>query len=97
MRYQFRKVCNHPEIFERRDFVSPLQMREYVLPSLPPPPTEMLVVNTINHSTVHLRLPALIFNSVSDGYSLYLLNWYKSTNTDAVGGCRSLPAVLRLY
>jgi DNA helicase INO80 len=25
---QFRKVCNHPEIFERRDFVSPLQMRQ---------------------------------------------------------------------
>jgi hypothetical protein len=79
-------VCNHPEIFERRDFVSPLQMREYVLPSLPPPPTEMLVVNTINHSTVHLRLPALIFNSVSDGYSLSLLNWYKVQILTQLGG-----------
>ncbi len=79
-------MCNHPEIFERRDFVSPLQMREYVLPSLPPPPTEMLVVNTINHSTVHLRLPALIFNSVSDGYSLSLLNWYKVQILTQLGG-----------
>ncbi|EKX51349.1 hypothetical protein GUITHDRAFT_44788, partial [Guillardia theta CCMP2712] len=27
---QFRKVCNHPEIFERRDFISPLQFQEYL-------------------------------------------------------------------
>ncbi|XP_011206736.2 chromatin-remodeling ATPase INO80 [Bactrocera dorsalis] len=33
---QFRKVCNHPELFERRDAKSPFAMRceEYVLPRL---------------------------------------------------------------
>ncbi|XP_030374870.1 chromatin-remodeling ATPase INO80 [Scaptodrosophila lebanonensis] len=33
---QFRKVCNHPELFERRDAKSPFSMRcaEYVLPRL---------------------------------------------------------------
>lgn len=33
---QFRKVCNHPELFERRDAKSPLTMRhiEYLVPRL---------------------------------------------------------------
>lgn len=33
---QFRKVCNHPELFERRDAKSPLYMTyiEYVIPRL---------------------------------------------------------------
>ncbi|XP_037942615.1 chromatin-remodeling ATPase INO80-like [Teleopsis dalmanni] len=33
---QFRKVCNHPELFERRDVKSPFAMRcqEYVMPRL---------------------------------------------------------------
>ncbi|GAB0098739.1 Chromatin-remodeling ATPase INO80 [Sergentomyia squamirostris] len=33
---QFRKVCNHPELFERRDAKSPLAMKcqEYLLPRL---------------------------------------------------------------
>ncbi|XP_068153269.1 chromatin-remodeling ATPase INO80 [Drosophila tropicalis] len=33
---QFRKVCNHPELFERRDARSPFSMRcqEYVMPRL---------------------------------------------------------------
>lgn len=33
---QFRKVCNHPELFERRDAKSPFSMRcaEYVIPRL---------------------------------------------------------------
>lgn len=33
---QFRKVCNHPELFERRDAKSPLHLNyiEYVIPRL---------------------------------------------------------------
>jgi hypothetical protein len=63
---QFRKVCNHPEIFERRDFVSPLQLRDYVLPSLPPPPTDPLVVQTINYSTMHLTIPTLVYEDMAE-------------------------------
>ena len=63
---QFRKVCNHPEIFERRDFVSPLQLRDYVLPSAPPPPTEPLAVCAINYSTVHLSIPILVYEDVAE-------------------------------
>ena len=63
---QFRKVCNHPEIFERRDFVSPLQLRQYVLPSLPPPPTEAICVSVINYSTIQVEIPALVYQDFAD-------------------------------
>ena len=71
---QFRKVCNHPEIFERRDFVSPLQISQYVLPALPPPPTDMVVVNVVNHSTISLHLPALVYDDVAARADWCLLN-----------------------
>jgi DNA helicase INO80 len=71
---QFRKVCNHPEIFERRDFQSPLQMRDYVLPALPPPPTEAVVVNVINHNPIQLSIPALVFDDVAAHTSWSRLN-----------------------
>ena len=74
---QFRKVCNHPEIFERRDFISPLQFQEYVLPSQPPPPSEPIPVCVINKSPVIFFLPKLMYDDT------FLHNSWSRRNCDS--------------
>lgn len=54
------QVCNHPEIFERRDFISPLQFQIPNQPCPPGPPTEATFVNVIDHNPIFIHLPKLI-------------------------------------
>ena len=35
---------------------------QYVLPSLPPPPTEPMIVNTINYSPIHISIPTVVYD-----------------------------------
>lgn len=56
---QFRKVCNHPELFERRDIRSPFKFKipEYVMPRL-----------VYNETLSHKKLPSkkhLLYNRFS--------------------------------
>ena len=43
-----------------------VNIMQYVLPSLPPPPTEMMVVNVVNYSTVELTIPALVYHHMAE-------------------------------
>jgi len=60
---QFRKVCNHPDIFERQDYTSPLQLHSYTAPLDPPAPGEPYQVWLSNVNPIHLALPRLIFDN----------------------------------
>jgi hypothetical protein len=70
---QFRKVCNHPEIFKRRDVTSPLR---WMLPhrQSPPPPfgTELFVTVTNTNpycNPIIYELPCLIAHMKLPGSS----------------------------
>ena len=81
---QFRKVCNHPEIFERRDFLSPLQLQQRTLPSLPLPSGEAIPVTVCDISEVTFSLPQMIYESLVDqrtwsGLNAPLRAWVTTT------------------
>ncbi|KAJ9055138.1 putative DNA helicase ino80, variant 2 [Entomophthora muscae] len=54
---QFRKVCNHPELFERADVQSPLAFCRY--PEAPPGDFPILPFNS--HSHIQLRFPRIVY------------------------------------
>ncbi|KAI0234140.1 putative DNA helicase ino80 [Massospora cicadina] len=54
---QFRKVCNHPELFERAEVQSPLAFCRY--PEAPPSDFPLLPFNA--HSYIQVHLPRLVY------------------------------------
>ncbi|ALC46988.1 Etl1, partial [Drosophila busckii] len=75
---QFRKVCNHPELFERRDAKSPFSMRcaEFVLPRL-----------VYDDGLLHSALPSrqhLLYNRLPrNGWSSIIVPDKETLITDA--------------
>ena len=45
---QFRKVCNHPELFERKDVSSPFQF--------------LSLIDSVNNNPIRYKIPKLIYN-----------------------------------
>lgn len=66
---QFRKVCNHPEIFERRDIVSPFQFKDLhndltLQEKLENPLDKSVVdVTMMNRNAIRYDIPKLVWHS----------------------------------
>jgi DNA helicase INO80 len=62
---QLRKVCNHPELFERRDAISPLQfaIRGPMYSSREVQQTHLIPVHYYNRSPIELYIPKLIYRT----------------------------------
>lgn len=67
---QLRKVCNHPELFERRDAASPLQLsisapmysqREFQQ-------TNLIPVHYYNRSHIELHVPKIVYHTCKYHY-----------------------------
>uniref|UniRef100_A0A7S0ZBG1 Chromatin-remodeling ATPase INO80 n=1 Tax=Timspurckia oligopyrenoides TaxID=708627 RepID=A0A7S0ZBG1_9RHOD len=75
---QLRKVCNHPETFERRQPITPLQFQLPSPPSFVPPPPSILTSNSgpppaldvsfMQRSAVSFELPKLMFDFQLDAH-----------------------------
>eukprot|EP00656_Telonema_subtile_P002228 TRINITY_DN10975_c0_g2_i1.p1 TRINITY_DN10975_c0_g2~~TRINITY_DN10975_c0_g2_i1.p1 ORF type:complete len:599 (+),score=67.00 TRINITY_DN10975_c0_g2_i1:2-1798(+) len=74
---QFRKVCNHPEIFERRDIVSPFQFKDLhndlTLQDKLENPLDKSVVDVVmmNRNAIRYDVPKLIWHSSWAGSSSF--------------------------
>lgn len=65
---QFRKVCNHPELFERKEAVEPVRLlapaRLCAASSGPAPKGELPVVRPTPDNAVVVRLPRLVYRGL---------------------------------
>lgn len=57
---QFRKVCNHPELFERADVRAPLAVSRYSASAAPLRDNEMGLCCNAAHSLLDMQLPRLL-------------------------------------
>ncbi|KOS13902.1 ino80-atpase with chromatin remodeling and helicase activity [Malassezia pachydermatis] len=57
---QFRKVCNHPELFERADVRAPLAMAEFASSAAPPRDTDLLSCSYTSKSLLDREIPRLL-------------------------------------
>eukprot|EP00658_Telonema_sp_P-2_P025459 TRINITY_DN20254_c0_g1_i4.p1 TRINITY_DN20254_c0_g1~~TRINITY_DN20254_c0_g1_i4.p1 ORF type:complete len:1125 (+),score=171.84 TRINITY_DN20254_c0_g1_i4:123-3377(+) len=66
---QFRKVCNHPEIFERRDVTSPFQFKDLhndlTSQDRPENPLDKSIVHVpmINRNAISFAMPKLVWHT----------------------------------
>lgn len=73
---QFRKVCNHPETFERREVMSPFVVLDpdpCELPSKPPVDRNgRYIVSPAAHSCLELSIPRLVHQEATENLSRHL-------------------------
>jgi len=73
---QFRKVCNHPDLFEKRDIESPYQFhKEMILPLLTLGDKKLYIIS-YDINPINYFIPKLIYNDMikplnSYSYSIY--------------------------
>jgi DNA helicase INO80 len=78
---QFRKVCNHPDIFERKETTSPLQFHEnlintHMIVDLNSIPQSMMNYNNIpfipylNKNPIYYQIPKFIYRNGKVLYSI---------------------------
>eukprot|EP00126_Sphaerothecum_destruens_P002317 Sdes_comp15753_c0_seq1m4801 len=77
---QFRKVCNHPDLFERRDIKSPFQFQA---PIWPPHGYSHRVVkelcafpdiSSVNRNAIEFHLPVLLWEDLLHGFRMASLH-----------------------
>ncbi len=61
---QFRKVCNHPELFERSDTISPFCFQEFDFSSTPTAtPKTVPYVGPPSVNPISLKIPKLLYRN----------------------------------
>src|SRR5437762_1067220 len=75
---QFRKVCNHPELFERADVIAPFSFCKYSLTWMISREGDNLYLPYSTKNLIKYEIPKTVYRH--GGIFIYTINLYLSTD-----------------